>query len=112
VSEAVAGALIAAAAGLVGVAVGGYWAAHNQRRERQQRRISEQLAEFYGPMLGLRAQVLARSELRLKISGAADVAWRLLVAGARQAGIEHVKEVSEGRFHPLRASVTAFSFQG
>jgi hypothetical protein len=45
------GPVIAAAAGLLGVAVGGYFTAYNQKRERQQRRVTEQLAEFYGPML-------------------------------------------------------------
>ncbi len=82
---------IAAASGLLGVAVGGYFTAHNQKRERQQRRISEQLAEFYSPMLALRAQVLAKGELRLKISGEADAAWRAMMERAYAR-----KEVKEG----------------
>jgi hypothetical protein len=49
-----------AASGLLGVAVGGYFAAHNQKRERQHRRLSDQLAEFYGPMLALRTEILVR----------------------------------------------------
>jgi hypothetical protein len=70
---------IAAAAGLFGVAVGGYVTAHNQKRERQQRRTSDQLAEFYSPMLALRAQILTKSELRLKISGEAESVWRKMM---------------------------------
>lgn len=54
--------IIAPASGLLGVAVGGYFTAQNQKRERQQQRIKDELAEFYSPMLGLRAQVLAKSE--------------------------------------------------
>ena len=37
--------------------------------------LHEQLCEFYGPMLALRAEVLAKSEVRLKIGDAAHGAW-------------------------------------
>jgi hypothetical protein len=94
----ISGVIIAAASGLLGVAVGGYWTAHNQKRERQQRRISGQLGEFYSPMLGLRAQVLAKSELRLKISGAADAAWRTMMDRAYKVGIEEVEKIDKERF--------------
>ena len=72
----ISGPVIAAASGLIGVVVGGCVTAHNQKRERQQRRIGEQLGEFYGPMLALREQVLAKSELRLKIAGEAESVTR------------------------------------
>ena len=101
------GAMIAAASGLLGVAVGGYFTAHNQKRERQQRRISDQLTEFYGPMLGLRAQVLAKSELRLKISGAADAAWRTMTERAYKVGVEHAKRIDEERF-PLFEKIVEY----
>jgi len=83
---------------LLGVALGGYFTAHNQKRERQHRRSSDQLGEFYGPMLALRAEILAKSELRLKISGAAGGAWSSLMENARKRGVEHVKEVEKERF--------------
>jgi hypothetical protein len=35
-----------------------------------------QLTEFYAPLAGLRKQIRAKSELRLRISSAADGAWR------------------------------------
>ena len=38
--------------------------------------IERQLREFYSPMLGFRKEILAKSELRVKISKAANEAWR------------------------------------
>src|SRR5258708_29806720 len=88
------GSAIAATSALLGVAVGGYFTAHNQKRERQQRRINEQLAEFYSPMLGIRAQVRAKSELRLKITGEAESAWQAMMVRAYER-----KEVKEGNIN-------------
>ena len=59
--------LIAAGAGLAGVLLGGWL---GDRREREKRRndfITRQLSEFYGPLVSLRAEILARAELRVKI---------------------------------------------
>jgi hypothetical protein len=92
--------VIAASSGLVGVAVGGYFAAHNQKRERQQRRISEQHAEFYSPMLGLRALVLAKKELSVKITGEADSAWRKMMELAyerKNVDLDHVEKLMQER---------------
>jgi hypothetical protein len=99
-------AAIGGTSALFGVVVGGFITAYNQKHERRQRRISEQLAEFYSPMLALRAFVLAKSELRLKISGVADTAWRDLMENAREMGIEHVKKTREERF-PLFEEIIA-----
>jgi hypothetical protein len=88
---------IAAGSALLGIAVGGHFSAHNQKRERQQRRISEQLAEFYSPLVAMRAVVLAKSELRLKISGAADVACLAMMEHAYKRGVEHVMEIDKER---------------
>jgi hypothetical protein len=89
---------IATASGLLGVAVGGYLAAHNQKRERQRRRVSIQLAQFYGPMIALRAEILVKNEVRLKIGGAPDVAWRGMMEHAYKVDIEYVEKINEGRF--------------
>jgi hypothetical protein len=74
--------IIAAGAGLLGVGVGGFVSAYNQRRERRQRRISEQLGGFYGPMVALRLQVLTGSDLGIKVSAAAGTAWQAMVSRA------------------------------
>lgn len=65
-------AAISAAAGITGVAVGSWIAARSQRKERWQRRIREQLDEFYGPMLALRGQIRAQSELRRDVDRLRD----------------------------------------
>lgn len=71
-SEAGILAAISAAAGIAGVAVGGWFATRSQRKERWQRRIREQLDEFYGPMMALRGQIRARSELRKDVDELGD----------------------------------------
>jgi hypothetical protein len=92
-------AIIAAAfSGLFGVALGGYFTALNQKRERQHRRIGDQLREFYGPMLSLRAEILAKSEFRIQISGASYAAWQALIDGALKAGVDYTNEVVRQRF--------------
>jgi hypothetical protein len=79
-------AFISSTGTLVDVLVGGWLTSHNQKRERQTSFFRQQLGEFYGPMLAMRAEVLAKSELRLKISGAAGAALQGLVADARRGG--------------------------
>ncbi len=92
-------ALVPAVAALVGVLIGGWLTSRNQKRERQIRFFREQLGEFYGPMLAMRAEVLAKAELRLKISGAANTAWQVLIDDARQGGgVELIRETREASF--------------
>ena len=68
-------AAITGAAGLLGVSVGGWITAWNQRREREFARLHEQLMGFYAPMRGLRAEIRAKSEVRTKIHGVAQELW-------------------------------------
>jgi hypothetical protein len=98
-------ALISAAAALGGVFVGGWLTSRNQKRERQIRFHREQLGEFYGPMFAIRAESLAKSELRSKISGEADSVWRELIDDAMQGGgvegIERARRVSFRTFEAI-----------
>jgi uncharacterized protein Usg len=73
------GALIAAAAALFGVTIGGLITSFNQAQERYHRRLREQADEFYGPMVGIREEILAKSESRETISGFAEEEWQKLV---------------------------------
>jgi hypothetical protein len=84
--------VITASAGLLGVGVGGFVTAHNQKRERRQRRVSEQLGGFYGPMVALRLQVLARSDLGLKVTEAEGSAWQAMV-GHADAGTDEMRRI-------------------
>jgi hypothetical protein len=76
--------LMPAVAGLLGVAVGGWMQGHNQKRERENAFIKERLKDFYAPLLGMRSEIRAKSELRLKISSIAHAAWQ-----AKLEGITH-----------------------
>lgn len=51
----------------------------------------EQLSQFYAPLAGMRKQVRAKSELRLKVSQAANAAWHEVCEQYR-GGIMHDHE--------------------
>jgi len=67
---------IGAAAGLLGVLVGGWMTGHNQKKERRYTRIREQLERFYSPLVSMRLQIRCKSELRVKLSQLARTAWQ------------------------------------
>jgi hypothetical protein len=66
---------IAAGSGLLGVLIGTIAATINAKRERKIARLQTQLQEFYSPMLGVRSEIKARSEVRLKVTSIAAVAF-------------------------------------
>jgi len=68
--------IVPAAAGILGVLVGGLITAHSQRRDRQHNGIRQQLECFYGPLLAMRRQIHSKSELRVKLHKIAGEAWQ------------------------------------
>jgi hypothetical protein len=66
-SQAVIQVVVPAVFGLLGVWVGGWITTRSQKIERQHQRIREQLSSFYSVLLGIRSQILAKSEVRLKL---------------------------------------------
>jgi hypothetical protein len=78
--------IFTAIAGLVGVALGGVIALYGKKRQRTDEHIQRQLSEFYAPIHGIRLRILAKSELRVKSSGAHGAAWTELLAGPRETG--------------------------
>ncbi len=60
--------------------------------------LQRKLEEFYGPLLAIRSQIKAKSELRLKISQLAGEEWPKLIATARESGVERVMQVEKERF--------------
>jgi hypothetical protein len=83
---------ITALAGLLGVGVGGWMAGRHQREERKNARIREQLMDFYAPLRGMRSQIRAKSELRVKIHSAAQGLWSAKFEGA---GAETQQKIDE-----------------
>jgi hypothetical protein len=59
--------LISAASGLIGVRIGASLSLRRDREERRLQFIKSQLEELYAPLVGLRANILAKSSLRAKI---------------------------------------------
>jgi hypothetical protein len=90
--------LISAVSGLGGVGVGGGIASRNQKKERQQRFIRDQLTEFYAPLLGMRERLRAGGEIRLKVRTAAGAEWPRLVAEAREHSLDRLRELEEQRW--------------
>jgi hypothetical protein len=76
--------IIPAAAALLGVFVGGMITSHNQRKEREHRWFREQLG-FYGRLLGMRMEILAKSEVRVRIRNLSQKAY---TQELNQAGID------------------------
>jgi len=79
--------LLTAVFGLLGVAVGGWITNRNQNIERKHRRMAEQL-RFYAELLSIRKVILAKSELRNRLSIIAHNAWKEELAATR-AKVEH-----------------------
>src|ERR1035438_2432724 len=90
--------LISAVSGLVGVGVGGIIVSHNQKKERQQRFIRDQLTEFYAPLLGMRERLRAGGEIRVKVRNAAGTEWPRLVEEAREHSFDRLRELEEQRW--------------
>lgn len=59
---------ISAGAGLAGVIAGAWLTSRNEKRERKHTRIRQQLQEFYSPMVGMRQELAAKEESRMKIN--------------------------------------------
>ena len=77
--------LLSAIFGLIGVAVGGWIANHNQSKERKHRRYEEQL-RFYAELLSIRMVIRAKSELRLRLSNLAHKTWQEEIRPASEQG--------------------------
>ena len=89
-------ALVPALSGLAGVAIGGWITSLNQKRERIETHIKNQLSEFYSPLLGIHSQIKAKSEVRLKVSNAAQALWPAKFVGIDDPMIK--KQISDTDF--------------
>lgn len=95
--------IIAAAAGLVGVAVGAWLTDRSEQRRMKLAFSERRLTEFYAPMLGLRKGIKANSDLRVLIQSASEQGWQDVVASV---GNERFRaEGSAQYFEPYRRSI-------
>lgn len=66
--------------GLVGAGVVYYFGIRQLVVQRRLAFVERQLVEFYAPLAGIRKQIRAKSELRLKVSQAAESTWQEICA--------------------------------
>ena len=89
--------LISALSGLGGVFLGAWLVGRRERAERRRQFIESQLKDFYSPMLGLRKEIEARSEMRVRIQSRAESAWASLSAAVDQQGAEASRQMTAAR---------------
>jgi hypothetical protein len=94
-------AIVGAAAALLGTSIGAIVTYSTQRRARAHEFRQQQLDRFYGPLAAMREQVKSLSELRVRISEASDVAWRLNVSGVTPAAVERFRTESGPEFRRI-----------
>ena len=92
---------IAAGSALLGVGIGGFIAARNQKRERRNARIREQIEGFYSPMLGMRAEIEAKSNLRQRLHALAGETWQEELLGHSAETKIQITEQRWGAFAKL-----------
>lgn len=80
-----------------------WFAARRERTQRKHAFIEKQLSEFYSPLLGLRAEVKAHGELRVRLQNEAGEAWRVL-SEAVAPGPEAIA-LTEQRFPEFQALI-------
>lgn len=89
---------IPALAGLTGVYLGVFLTGRQEKRQRKYSFIERQLNEFYSPLLGLRAEIQMKDDLRDKIKDKASLAWDNLCAKARESGPDELQKLTDERF--------------
>jgi len=96
--------VIAGASGLLGVIIGGWITSHNQRVERQHAHKREQLEKFYSPLIGMRDDIRSKSELRLKLHSAGNIAWQKQFQGVTEGWEKQIiSEKQKDKFDKLLA---------
>ena len=100
----VALAMISAVSSLGGVFLWAWLSNRNEQRRRRRNFIEKQVQELYSPLLNIRQQVRALSELRERV--AAEEVWKELRPEARErGGGEAVQRLSVERSTGLQAIV-------
>jgi hypothetical protein len=93
----VALALISAASGLGGALVGGWLSGRNEHKRRKFDFVEKQLNELYSPLLSIRKQIRALSELRVRVGTEAGGVWQEMCHDARALGPQALQKLSAER---------------
>jgi hypothetical protein len=93
---------ITAVAGLGGICAGALLTARNQKVERRNARIREQLQDFYSPLLGMKFDIRAKSDIRQKLHGIANREWEKVLSGISDPlGKKKIEEANWPRYQKL-----------
>lgn len=84
--------------GLVGAAIVYHFGVRQLRVQRRMTFAERQLSDFYAPLAGMRTQILAKSEVRLRVSQAANLAWHNICRSYR----DQIMHDHEERFAPFK----------
>jgi hypothetical protein len=86
--ESLSSPIISALSGLGGVALGGLVSSRAHRTERRNARVRDKLDKFYAPLIGMRMQIRAKSEVRVKVSGSGGAAWEGFFKGVNDLEVK------------------------
>jgi len=90
---------VPALAGLFGVWIGSLLASRREQKEQRLSFLEKQLQEFYSALVGVRAEIRMRSEIRVKVHDAASAIWPDLCEDARaRGGPEALQRLTETRW--------------
>jgi hypothetical protein len=89
--------------GLIGTVVSNWLTTKREAAARRHESQLRKLKEFYGPLLSLRTEILARSELRVKVQEAVD---RMHTEAMLEAGPARVNEASDAHLPGILQSIT------
>lgn len=89
---------VPALAGLFGVWIGSLLTSRREQKERRLSFLTKQLQDFYSAILGIRAEIRMRSEIRVKVRNAAGAVWPELCEDARaHGGLEALQRLIDTR---------------
>lgn len=86
---------------LIGAGVVYFFGVRQLVAQRRLAFVERQLTEFYAPLAGIRKQIRAKSELRVKISEAAESAWQDICKSYEGQPMRNHEE----RFAPFKRSI-------
>ncbi len=89
--------LPAVVGGLGGTVVSALLSRRLEESRRRHAFLEQQLREFYSPLLGLRAEVRAKSELRARIDRVAHAEWQGLLERVEGGGPEAIEKLRHER---------------
>jgi hypothetical protein len=97
--------VVPALAGFVGILAGAWLTARRERTTRRYAFLTQQLQALYGPLLGMRNEIRALSEMRETVSEAANAAWAEISDRTRSMDPDRARDVTRERGPDFQAII-------